>query len=117
MRDQVVKFAGNGSKGNMFLSPGGVKGGQHEQGDENRGLLVDRKQADFGETTFHEAICFYPMIDLLVIALKFLMFFGADQGLALRLAVLRQRKPECTMKDVMHEIRLAKEQAWRPSRS
>lgn len=40
-----------------------------------------------------------------------------ELALALRLAVLRQRKPECTMKDVMHEIRLAKEQAWRPSRS
>lgn len=38
-------------------------------------------------------------------------------GLALRLAMLRQRKQgDADMKDVMHEIRLAKEQAWHPSR-
>jgi hypothetical protein len=38
-------------------------------------------------------------------------------GLALRLAMLRQRKQgDAGMKDVMHEIRLAKEQAWHPSR-
>ena len=37
-----------------------------------------------------------------------------ELGLALRLSVLRQQDPERgTMKDVMHEIRLAKEEEWR----
>jgi N-acyl-D-aspartate/D-glutamate deacylase len=42
-----------------------------------------------------------------------------ELGLALRQAVLQQRSPHgtCTMTQVMHEIRLAKEQAWRQSRS
>ena len=34
-------------------------------------------------------------------------------ALALRLATMRQQNPACTMADVMHEIRLAKERAWR----
>lgn len=38
-------------------------------------------------------------------------------GLAMRLSTLRRQKRDGTMKDVMREIRLAKEQAWRPSRS
>ncbi len=40
-----------------------------------------------------------------------------ELALDLRLSVMRRQKPDCTMKDVMHEIRLAKEQAWRPSHS
>jgi hypothetical protein len=41
-----------------------------------------------------------------------------ELGLALRQAVLQQRNPEGeAMTQVMHEIRLAKEQAWRQSRS
>ena len=37
-----------------------------------------------------------------------------ELGLALRQAVIRQQDPTCdAMKRVMHEIRLAKEQAWR----
>ena len=42
-----------------------------------------------------------------------------ELGLALRQAVLQQRDPKRTslMTQVMHEIRLAKEQAWRQSRS
>lgn len=40
-----------------------------------------------------------------------------ELALELRLSVMRQERPDCTMKDVMHEIRLAKERAWRPSRS
>jgi hypothetical protein len=42
-----------------------------------------------------------------------------ELGLALRQAVLQQRDPHGTsmMTQVMHEIRLAKEQAWRQSRS
>ena len=41
-----------------------------------------------------------------------------ELGLALRLAVLQQNDPHGTssMTQVMHEIRLAKEQAWRQSR-
>lgn len=34
-------------------------------------------------------------------------------ALALRLATMRQQHPACTMADVMHEIRLTKERAWR----
>jgi len=41
-----------------------------------------------------------------------------ELGLALRLSVLRQQHLERgTMKDVMHEIRLAKERVWRSSLS
>lgn len=40
-----------------------------------------------------------------------------ELALALRLAAMRQRNPACTMADVMHEIRLAKEQAWRQNRT
>jgi hypothetical protein len=41
-----------------------------------------------------------------------------ELGLALREAVIRQKDPTCdAMKQVMHEIRLAKEQAWRRNRS
>ncbi len=41
-----------------------------------------------------------------------------ELGLALRQAVLRQRDPHGTsMTQVMHEIRVAKEQAWRLSRT
>ncbi len=37
-----------------------------------------------------------------------------ELGLALRAAVIRRHDPNCdAMKRVMHEIRLAKEQAWR----
>ena len=32
--------------------------------------------------------------------------------LALRLAAMRQQNPNSTMQDVMHEIRLAKEEEW-----
>ena len=40
-----------------------------------------------------------------------------ELGLALRQAVLQQRNPQGEgMTQVMHEIRLAKEQAWRQSR-
>ena len=35
-----------------------------------------------------------------------------ELALSLRLAALRQQNPACTMVDVMHEIRLAKERAW-----
>ena len=36
-----------------------------------------------------------------------------ELGLELRLAVLRQQNQDCAdMKDVMHEIRLAKEEEW-----
>lgn len=41
-----------------------------------------------------------------------------ELGLALRQAVLQQRNPQGEgMTQVMHEIRLAKEQAWRQSQS
>lgn len=41
-----------------------------------------------------------------------------ELGLSLRCAVLRQQHPDRdVMKQVMHEIRLAKEQAWRQSSS
>lgn len=41
-----------------------------------------------------------------------------ELGLSLRCAVLRQQNPDRDiMKQVMHEIRLAKEQAWRQSPS
>ncbi|MEC4889744.1 MAG: hypothetical protein RI101_06740 [Nitrospira sp.] len=41
-----------------------------------------------------------------------------ELGLALRQAVLRQDHPQGDgLVQVMHEIRLAKEQAWRQSRS
>jgi hypothetical protein len=40
-----------------------------------------------------------------------------ELALALRLAAMRQQNPNCTMKDVMHEIRLAKERAWRPNQT
>lgn len=42
-----------------------------------------------------------------------------ELGLALRQAVLQQRHPQGTslMTQVMHEIRLTKEQAWSQSRS
>jgi hypothetical protein len=42
-----------------------------------------------------------------------------ELGLALRQAVLQERDPHgaSSMTHVMHEIRLAKEQAWRQSRS
>ena len=36
-----------------------------------------------------------------------------ELALALRLAAMRQHNPACTMADVMHEIRLAKEEEWR----
>lgn len=35
-----------------------------------------------------------------------------ELALALRLAALRQQNPACSMADVMHEIRVAKERAW-----
>lgn len=38
-------------------------------------------------------------------------------ALALRLATMRQQNPSCTMADVMHEIRLAKERAWHPNQT
>lgn len=37
--------------------------------------------------------------------------------LSLRLAVLRQQNHACTMTDVMHEIRLAKERAWQANQT
>lgn len=40
-----------------------------------------------------------------------------ELALAMRLATMQRHDPNCTMRDVMHEIRLTKEQAWRPSRS
>lgn len=40
-----------------------------------------------------------------------------ELALVLRLAAMRQRNPACTMADVMHEIRLTKERAWRPSQT
>jgi hypothetical protein len=40
-----------------------------------------------------------------------------ELALALRLAAMRQRNPACTMADVMHEIRCAKERAWHPSQT
>lgn len=41
-----------------------------------------------------------------------------ELGLALREAVIRRQDPNCdAMKRVMHEIRLAKEQAWRKNPS
>lgn len=40
-----------------------------------------------------------------------------ELALALRLAAMRKQNPACTMVDVMREIRLAKEQAWRQNRS
>lgn len=40
-----------------------------------------------------------------------------ELALGLRLAAMRKQNPACTMADVMHEIRLAKEQAWRQNRS
>jgi hypothetical protein len=40
-----------------------------------------------------------------------------ELALALRLATLQQQNPACTMADVMHEIRLAKERAWHPSQT
>ncbi|ALA59981.1 hypothetical protein [Nitrospira moscoviensis] len=36
-----------------------------------------------------------------------------ELALALRLAAMQQNNPAATMVDVMHEIRLAKEAAWR----
>ncbi|MDF0667983.1 MAG: hypothetical protein P0119_18220 [Nitrospira sp.] len=38
-----------------------------------------------------------------------------ELALALRLATMRQQNPACTMADVMHEVRLAKERAWHPN--
>ena len=35
-----------------------------------------------------------------------------ELALALRLAALQQQNPACSMADVMHEIRVAKERAW-----
>lgn len=35
-----------------------------------------------------------------------------ELALRLRLAGMRQKNPNATMADVMHEIRLAKERAW-----
>jgi len=40
-----------------------------------------------------------------------------EVALALRLAAMRQENPACTMADVMHEIRLAKERAWRQNQT
>jgi hypothetical protein len=41
-----------------------------------------------------------------------------EMGLDLRLAMLRQqRQADASMKDVMHQIRLVKEQAWPQNRS
>jgi len=40
-----------------------------------------------------------------------------ELALALRLAMMRQDNPACTMADVMREIRVAKERAWRPSQT
>lgn len=40
-----------------------------------------------------------------------------ELALALRLAAMRQDNPACTMADVMHEIRLAKERAWRQNQT
>lgn len=36
----------------------------------------------------------------------------AELALALRLAAFQQQNHACTMADVMHEIRVAKERAW-----
>lgn len=36
-----------------------------------------------------------------------------ELALALRLAAMRQQNPACTIGDVMHEIWLQKEAAWR----
>ena len=36
-----------------------------------------------------------------------------ELALALQLAVMRQQNPNSTTRDVMHEIRLAKEEEWR----
>jgi hypothetical protein len=44
-------------------------------------------------------------------------FEVTELALELRLSVMRQERPDSTIKDLMHEIRLAKEKAWRPSRS
>jgi hypothetical protein len=40
-----------------------------------------------------------------------------ELALALRLAMLRQQNPACTMADVMHEIRVAKERAWQANQT
>ena len=40
-----------------------------------------------------------------------------ELALAVRLAAMRQDNPACTMADVMHEIRLAKERAWRQNQT
>lgn len=40
-----------------------------------------------------------------------------ELALRLRLAAMRQDNPACTMADVMHEIRLAKERAWRQNQT
>lgn len=40
-----------------------------------------------------------------------------ELALSLRLAALQQNNPACTMVDVMHEIRLAKERAWQANRT
>lgn len=40
-----------------------------------------------------------------------------ELALVLRLATMRQQNPACTMVDVMHEIRLAKERAWQANQT
>ncbi len=40
-----------------------------------------------------------------------------ELALSLRLAALRQQNHACTMADVMHEIRLAKERAWQANQT
>lgn len=40
-----------------------------------------------------------------------------ELALVLRLATMRQQNPACTMADVMHEIRLAKERAWQANQT
>lgn len=40
-----------------------------------------------------------------------------ELALSLRLAVLQQQNPACTMVDVMHEIRVTKERAWQANQT
>lgn len=40
-----------------------------------------------------------------------------ELALSLRLAAIQQENPACTMADVMHEIRVAKERAWQANQT
>jgi hypothetical protein len=40
-----------------------------------------------------------------------------ELALSLRLAAMQQQNPACTMVDVMHEIRVAKERAWQANQT